>query len=63
MKTILPYLRLKKAQAGLGIEFQEYMRETDIRGRTKGGAYRKIGDDVMKKREGYKNRMSRLNGR
>lgn len=59
LKTIYPYLKIKKEQVRLGIEFQEQWQ--DRRLRDKKGRVQKTTDDVHKKRQWYKITISELN--
>lgn len=61
LREIIPYLRIKRKQAELALEYQEYKRATDIRGKRKNGVYMKMSQEVIDKREWFKQEISRFN--
>jgi len=61
LKLLLPYLRIKKNQALLALQFQKYKRKTTVRGQKKGGGYQSMSKEVLNKRESFKQEISKLN--
>lgn len=62
LRTILPYMRIKKEQAKLALEFQEHKRKNDVRGkRNKDGSYKKIDQKMIEKKEWFRKQISKLN--
>jgi len=59
LEIVYPYLKIKKEQARLGIEFQKNWQ--DRRKRDARGWVTKTTDDVFEKREWYRNEITRFN--
>jgi len=61
LKLLLPHLKLKKKQAEIALEFQQYKRKTTPRGRVENGKYASLTDEAFKTREAFKQQISALN--
>lgn len=64
LKELLPYLKIKKPQAELALQFQEFKRKTLKQGgRLKDGSYPQITKEIWDAREQFRTKMRELNKR
>lgn len=61
LEIICPYLKIKKEQVRLGIEFQKNWQDRRNRNKDARGRVTKTSDDVFEKREWYRNEITQLN--